>query len=69
MVGSGVRGYGCRGDDGVHDSQEEWHIFVGQGILKPVGLELPREVLVKTSVCLRVDWFSGSGKTIQEVGC
>ena len=33
-----------------------------------VGLELLRKSLVDPSVCLRVRWFSGVGKTIQELG-
>ena len=37
------------------------------GILDSVGLELPCEVLVGPGVCLKVSWFSGFGKTIQEV--
>ena len=38
------------------------------GILESVGLELPREALVETGVCLRVGWFSGVGQTTQKVG-
>ena len=38
------------------------------GIFEPVGLELPREALVKPGVCLGVSRFSGVGQTMQEVG-
>ena len=67
MVGSGFRGGICRGNDGVHDFQGGC-LFSSDGrIFEPIGLELPRESLVKPGVCLRVRGFSGVGQTIQEV--
>ena len=68
MVGSGVRGGSCCGNDGVHDYQGCGFFSSGGGILKPVGLELLCEALVEPGVCLRVGWFSGVRQTIQEVG-
>ena len=68
MVGSGVKGGSCRGNDGVHNSQWGGLFSSDRGIFNPVGIELPREALVDPGVCLRVSWFSGVGQTIQEVG-
>ena len=68
VVGSGVRGGSCLRDDGVHDSRGEGLFSSDGGIFEPVGLELLREALVKTGVCLGVGRFSGVGQTIQEVG-
>ena len=68
MVGSGVGGYVFHVNDRVKDSQGDVLLSSDGGILETVGLELPREALVEPGVCLRVGWFSGAGKTIQEVG-
>ena len=68
MVGSGVKGGSCRGNNGVHDPQWGGLFTSDRGIFKPVCLEFPREDLVYPGVCLRVSWFSGVGQTIQEVG-
>ena len=68
VVGSGVGGVSCCGNNGVHDSQGDGLFLLDGGILEPVGLELPCEALVETGVCLRVGWFYGAGETIQEVG-
>ena len=68
MVGSGVRGGSCGGNDGVHDSQGDGVFSSDGGIFEPVGLELPCDALVEPGVCLRVGRFSGVGQTIQEVG-
>ena len=51
----------------MHDYQGDGLLSSNGGIFEPVGLELPRETLVKPGVCLRVDRFSGVGQTIQEV--
>ena len=67
MVGSGVNGGSCRGNNGVHNSQWGGLFSSDRGVFKPVGLELPREVLVYPGACLRFSWFSGVGQTIQEV--
>ena len=68
VVGYGVGGGSCLVDDGVHDSQGGGRVLSDGGIFEPVGLELPREALVKPGVCLGVSRFSGVGQTMQEVG-
>ena len=68
MVGSGVKGGSCRGNDGVHNSKWGDLFSSDGGIFKPLGLEFPRKALVDTGVCLRFNWFSSVGQTIQEVG-
>ena len=68
MVVYGVRGGGCCSDTGVNDYQGGGFFLSDRGVLKPVGLELPREALVIPGVCLRVSWFYGIRQTIQEVG-
>ena len=67
MVGSGVGGDNCCGNDGVHDYQGDGLFLSDGGIPKPVGLEFPREALVDTGVCLRASCFSGVGQTIQDM--
>ena len=69
MVGSGVRGGSCRGDDGLHNSQGDGLFLSDERVFEPIGLELLREALVEPSVCLGVGRFYGVGQTIQEVGC
>ena len=64
VVGSGVVGGSCRGDDGVYDSQGGGLFLLEGGIFEPVGLELPREAFVEPGVCLRVGRFSGVVQTI-----
>ena len=61
---SGVRGNSCNSDDGVHDSQGGGLFLSEGGIFKPVDLDLPREALVDTGVCLGVGRFSRVGTTI-----
>ena len=68
VVGSGVGGGSCRGNDGVHDSQGGGLFLSDRGVFKTIGLELLREALVKPGVCLGVGRFSGVGQIIQEVG-
>ena len=68
VVVSRVGGSGFCGDEGVHDSQGGGLFLLDGGILDPVGLELPCDALVEIGVCLGLIWFSGVGKTIQEVG-
>ena len=68
VVGSGVVGGSCRGDNGVHNSQGGGFFLSDVGVFEPVGLELTHEALVKPGVCLRVGRFSGFRQTIQEVG-
>ena len=64
VVGSDVRGGSCLNGDGLHNSQ-------GNGLFSSDGggLELPREALVESVVCLGVGSFSGVGQTTQEVSC
>ena len=69
MVGSGVGGGRCLGDDGVHNSQGDGLFLSDGGIFEPVGLELPCEALVEPGVSLGAGRFSGVGQTTQEVGC
>ena len=55
VVGSGVRGDDCDGNDGVNDSQGDELFFSDGGILEHIILELTCEALIKPGVCLRVD--------------
>ena len=50
MVGSGVGGGSCLGDDGVHDFQESGFFSSDRGVFEALGLELTCEALVQTSV-------------------
>ena len=68
MVGSGVGGVSCLGNDGLDDPKGGCLFSSDRGIFEAVGLELPCEALVDPSVRLGVGWFSGVGETIQEVG-
>ena len=68
MVGSGVGGGSCVGDDGLDDPEWDCLFSSDRGIFEAVGLELPCEALVESSVRLGVGRFSGVGETIQEVG-
>ena len=68
MVRSGVVGAGCHGDDGVSNSQGDGLFSSDGGILYPISIELTHEALVEPDFCLRVGWFYGVGKKIQDVG-
>ena len=68
MVGSGVGGSGCHGDDGVKDSQGDGLFLLEGGIPDPIGLALLSEALVEPGVRLRVGCFYGVRQTIQELG-
>ena len=68
VVGAGVGGGSCLGNNGLHDSQGGGLFLLDWGIFEAVRLKLPCEVLVKPSECLGVSRFSGVGQTIQEVG-
>ena len=69
MVGSGFGGGSCLSDDGLDNSKGDCLFSSDWGILEAIGLELPCEALVESSVRLGVGRFSGVGQTIQEVGC
>ena len=62
VVGSGVGGGSCLGDNGVHDSQERGLFLSDGGIFEPVGIEFPCEALVEPGVCLKVGRVSGVGR-------
>ena len=68
MVGSGVGGGSCVGDDGLDDPKWDCLFSSDRGIFEAVGLKLPCEALVEPSVRLGVSRFSGVRQTIQEVG-
>ena len=68
VVGSGVGGGSCLGNDGLDNSKGDGLFSSVRGIFEPVDLELPCEALVDPGVCLEVGRFSGVGQTIQEVG-
>ena len=68
MVGSGVGGGSCLGDDGLDNPEGDCLFSLDRGIFEAVGLKLPCEELVEPSVRLGVGRFSGVGETIQEVG-
>ena len=67
VVGSGVGGGICLGDDGLHDSKGDGVFLSERGIFEPVDLEFLCEALVEPGVCLGVSRFSVVGQTIQEV--
>ena len=50
VVGSCVVGASCRGNNEVHNSQEDGHLSLDRGIFMPVRLELLHESLVDPSV-------------------
>ena len=64
MVGSGVRGGSCLGEDGLENPEGDCLFSSDRGIFEAVGLELPCEALVESSVRLGVGRFSGVGETI-----
>ena len=68
VVGSGIGGDNCLGDNGVQDSKWDGLFSSDRGIFEPVYLELPCEALVEPGVYLGVSRFPGVGQTIQEVG-
>ena len=67
VVGSGVGGCSCLGDNGVNDSKGGGLFLSDKGIFEAVGPELLCEAIVEPGVCLGVSWFSGVGQTIQEM--
>ena len=62
VVGSGVGGGSCLGNNGLHDSQGGGLFLLDWGIFEAVRLKLPCEALVEPSVRLGVSRFSGSGR-------
>ena len=64
-VGGGV----YRGHYGVDNAQGGGRFLLNWGIFDPASFELSGKELVQADVSLGVDFFSGFGYSIQEVGC